>query len=88
MKNLFYVCLIAIVLLGSTGFTTVEEIGRSDSEILQRNCFDESQSAYDTAINHGWNHNFAMGISNMVYENCIYNGGSPGSQEPVVIIAE
>jgi hypothetical protein len=87
MKNLFYVCLIAILSLGSTGFTTVEEMKSSGSEASQRNCFDEALAAWDFA-----EENFPIdsghGFADMTYVNCINHGGSPGSQEPVVIIAD
>ena len=74
MKNLFYVCLIAIVSLGSTGFTTVEENESLNSNVSEMNCFDYAWASYDW-----WSFRFgnelAYEFMNYHYEACLDAGG-------------
>ena len=90
MKNLFYLCLVAILSLGSTGFTTVEEMDGSNSENPPgANCFDMAMVIYNIAFYHsGGNHEAAGQSADIAYDACVDDGGSPGSQEPVVIISD
>ena len=47
MKNLFYVCLVAILSLGSTGFTTVEEMKGSTADGCDYSCGQISNQVFE-----------------------------------------
>jgi len=69
MKNLFYVCLVAIISLGSTGFTTVEE-----SVVLgnKQECTGKAIVMYDFVMCHPYaTMEAASAAADAVYEDCM-----------------
>ena len=71
MKNLFYVCLVAMLSLGATGFTTVEEMKSSPPELSQVNCFDHAWGVYDAYEQVTGNSEVAFFAMNNAYEDCM-----------------
>ena len=70
--------------LGSTGFSTVVEMEGSNADVSQENCFDKAMNAYDLA-ERVYPDQDPSGYADLIYVDCLLGGGSPGSQEPVVI---
>jgi len=67
---LFYVYLVAIISLGSTGFTTVEDIGSSDSNDCDQLCTGIAIDVYDGAIELGENSSTAFLYADLAYVSC------------------
>jgi hypothetical protein len=69
MKNLFYVCLVAMLSLGLTGFTTVEEdLSSPDCEQL---CTGVAIDMYDAAKEQDYSDRQASNWSDMAYSSCM-----------------
>lgn len=68
MKNLFYVCLVAILSLGSTGFTTVEE----NVSFEPYECARVAIVTYDFVMSlPGGDRDSAMDAANNAYDDCM-----------------
>ena len=52
------------------------------------NCFSHAWGVYDAYLQFTGNSDIASAAMDTAYENCLDYGGSPGSQEPVVIISK
>jgi hypothetical protein len=71
--------------LGSTGFTTVEEMEGSTTDPSDVNCFAQAWAVYAEVYTSTGLSSIAGDAADNAYESCRIMGGSPGSQEPVVI---
>jgi hypothetical protein len=68
--------------LGSTGFTTVEELEDSTPELSQVNCFDHAWHVYDAYLQHTGSETVAFSEMNQAYENCMdHEVGCGGSAD-------
>jgi hypothetical protein len=78
MKNLFYVSLVAMLSLGSTGFTTVEEdLSSPDCEQL---CTQVAIDVHDGAMERGKSMSEANFYANLAYASCMSNCDRPAYQ--------
>jgi hypothetical protein len=78
MKNLFYICLVAMLSLGSTGFTTVEEdLSSPDCEQL---CSQVAIDVHDGAMERTNDMSQANFYANLAYASCMSNCDRPAFQ--------
>ena len=61
--------------LGSTGFTTVEEMESANPDALQENCFDVFWSQYEHWMDEFDDREFAFILADIQYDTCLNNGG-------------
>jgi|GEM_PF-1833787 hypothetical protein len=71
MKNLFYVCLVAMLSLGSTGLTTVEETGSSTADSCDFSCGEISNQVFREVFDEtNGNGDYAGHVSTSFFSFC------------------
>lgn len=69
-------------MLGSSGFNTFEDL-----EVLQEDCLALGDEAYDSVMEQtNGNYSLASHISNVIYTDCVEDGGSPEDGEVTLIL--